>query len=619
MCGIAGYLAFSDRASPDRCTLDRMVRQLSHRGPDAAGTYIRDNLALGFRRLSIIDPELSNQPMFNEDGSIVLACNGEIFNYRDLRKELAAEGHIFRTQGDTEPLLHLYETCREKLLDRVNGQFAFALYDFAARRLLLARDHFGICPMFYFQSKDVLVFGSEIKAILEHPLVNRELDPAGLDQLLTMPAMTSPTTMFRNIRSIRHGSYLCVNGTTVSQSEYWDLDYPPEGDVAFDGDPDSYAEELVTLLRRSVKLRMQADVDVGVYLSGGLDSSLIAALMREIAPETKRHSFSISVPGNKTFCESRYQNIASRHSKTIHHEIPIDAPGIAARLRATVRHSESPLRETYNAASHALSECARQCGVPVVLCGEGADELFAGYDGYITDYFRHRNPKLTRMQGAIDDNALQWFPDGVLYHDCAGAQATRSGLYSPGLSNAVQTTAPRSAPIDLARLKGRHRIHQRSYLDFVIRLSGHLLADHGDRMAMANSVEARYPFLDIDLVSFVTQIPPEMKFDGVTGKAILRRSAKGLIANEILQRHKFPFSTPGSPELLRHKVAWIDELLCPERIRKEGYFRPEAIRSLRDRYLSPEFELNVSSEEDWLLLVITFGLWLEEFRMPDLN
>jgi asparagine synthase (glutamine-hydrolysing) len=619
MCGIAGYIALSDRVVPDEEVLGRMLRRLEHRGPDSGGICIRDRLALGFRRLSIIDRTNSDQPIFNEDGSIVLACNGEIFNYRPLREELRRRGHQFRTNGDVEALIHLYEDRGDKMFDGLNGQFAAVIYDFRRRRLLLARDHFGICPLYYFESPDVLVFASEIKALLEHPLVPRELDPRGLDQLFTTPALTSPQTLFRGIRCLRHGSYLELKDGALSEHEYWDLSYPQVGEHGSVMSAEQYAGQLLDLLYRSVELRLQADVDVGVYLSGGLDSTIIASLMHRLCPAARRHSFSVSVPGNNAYCESRYQRIAATHCGTIHHDVSMDGRAIAARLQTAVRHSEAPLRETYNTASLALSERARQCEVPVVLCGEGADELFAGYDGYVTDHFRGKHVT-SKANGCARECEDGWPGSDIVYHDSRTArEQTRSGLYSPELLELLRREGPPRSAINPDRLAGRHPIHQRSYLDFVIRLSGHLLADHGDRMAMANSVEARYPFLDIDLVNFVTQIPPELKFDGRTEKAILRSATAGLLPAPIAGRRKFPFSTPGSPELLRCEIEWIEELLSEDRIRRDGYFSPKAVSRLRRRYLSSDFELNVSMEEDWMLLVLTFGIWLDEFGISRHN
>jgi asparagine synthase (glutamine-hydrolysing) len=627
MCGLAGYLALSDRVAPDREILARMLDRLAHRGPDATGMCVRGRLALGFRRLSIIDPEHSPQPIDNEDGSIVLACNGEVFDYRALRQSLRSRGHVFRTNGDVETLLHLYEERGDECFGDVNGQFAVALYDFTRERLLLARDHVGICPLFVFQSADVLVFASEIKAVLQHPLVSREVDVRGLDQIFTLPALVSPLTMFRGIRSLRHGACLTVEGEGVSEHEYWDIDYPHEEELAETphgpaGGVEAWAEPLLGSLRQAVARRLQADVDVGVYLSGGLDSGTVAALMRDTASGARRHAFSVSMPGNKVFCESRYQRLAAqRIGGLVHHEIAMDDAAIVSRLRQAVRHAEAPLRETYDTASLALSERARATGVPVVLCGEGADELFAGYAGYVTDYHRRKQPAARReIAGGDDSIGMPWEATGIVYHACGGAaRATRAALYSPALRAALHEAGPAPMAINPARLEGRHPIHQRSYLDIVIRLSGHLLADHGDRMAMANGVEARYPFLDRDVMSLATRIPPALKFDGVREKAVLRKAVEGVVPEPILRRSKFPFTTPGMPDLLRLEVDWIDDLLSPERIRRDGYFAPEAIGVLRDRYRSPDFQLDVSAQEDWLLLVITFGMWLDEFEMPQLG
>ena len=320
MCGFTGYVDTRDDRRPDPRVLERMADRLVHRGPDSCGYFMEGNVGLGFRRLCIIDPAGGDQPIYNEDNSIVLLCNGEIYNYRELRSALEQKGHSFKTNSDVEVLLHLYEEDGVEFLNKLNGQFAFVIYDRKERRLFLARDHFGINPLYYTLIDGVFIFASEIKAILEHPLATRRVDLTGLDQILSFPGLVSPRTVFEDIESLKSGNYITVKGGQIRVCEYWDLDYPKEGEISYDKPESYYVDALKDLFTQSVKYRLQADVPVGFYLSGGLDSSLIAAMIRRVSPETQRHSFSISFK-DEEICESKYQRLMARYGDTVHHEI----------------------------------------------------------------------------------------------------------------------------------------------------------------------------------------------------------------------------------------------------------------------------------------------------------
>src|SRR5262249_49689792 len=433
MCGICGYYDPSDKVQQiDQQALGRMTDRLLHRGPDSSGQFVAENIGLGFRRLSLIDLESGDQPLYNEDRSLVLICNGEIYNYCELRKELINKGHSFKTRSDVEVLLHLYEDYGVDLLHRINGQFAFALYDTRQRMLLLARDHFGINPLYYTNVNGVFVFSSEIKGILEFPGIRRQVDLTGLDQVLTFPGVISPRTMFKGISSLPAGYYLLLKGEQFLLREYWDLNYPTIQEC-HDRRPERYyADTLKEALTRSVKARLHADVPVGFYLSGGLDSSMIAALIRQVSHDTERHSFSIPFTDGD-LCKSRYQTLMSRHVGSIHHEIEFDWREISERLKQAVYHSESPLKETYNTASLALSEHARSQGIPAILTGEGADELFAGYVGYRFDHLGRRSGKALYVHEVMENEMrLKLWNDADLFYekDYCSFGDTKKALYS---------------------------------------------------------------------------------------------------------------------------------------------------------------------------------------------
>jgi len=623
MCGFAGYVDLTHERQAEKEILARMASTIVHRGPDSDGYQVEGSLGLAFRRLSIIDLTGGAQPIHNEDRSVVMVCNGEIFNYRELRSLLEHKGHIFRTKTDVEVLVHLYEEEGPKMLSKLNGQFAFALYDLRRKELFLARDHFGILPLYYTVVDNVLIFASEIKAILRHPLASRSIDLTGLDQILSFPGLVSPRTIFKEIRSLKSGHYMLAGIGGLKIVEYWELDYPRIGDVSYDKPDTYYVERLKELFAQAVRYRLQADVPVGFYLSGGLDSSLTAAMIKaESDPSQTRHSFSILFT-DKEISESKYQKMMARHVGSEHHEILFDWNEIATRLRDMIYHCECPVKETFNTCSMALSEAARRHGVSVVLTGEGADELFAGYVGYRFDQLGLRGNKPYNLETILEDELREklWGDKDLFYEvDQYPLRELKTALYSSGVNELFEDfECLNHELIDKERLRDRHVIHQRSYLDFKLRLSDHLLSEHGDRMALANSVEGRYPFLDIELVEFSREIPPHLKLNQYTEKYIIKKIAEDLVPPQIIQREKFGFRAPGTPYLLQQNIEWINDLLSYERIERQGYFNPAMTERLKKQYSQPGFKLHPHLESDLLMVVLAFGLLLDLFDLPSLN
>ena len=622
MCGIAGIFDQSGKGRAEQSLLVAMTEALIHRGPDDSGFYVEPDLGLGFRRLAIVDLAGGNQPLYNEDRSVVIVCNGEIFNFRELRGGLESRGHRFGTNCDVEVLLHLYEEEGADFVTRLNGQFAFALYDTKLKRLLLARDHVGIAPLFYTIVDGQFLFASEIKGLLQHPAVGRDVDLTGLDQVLAFPGVLAPRTMFKGISSLEAGQLMLVDSGGITTRSYWDMDYPEEGTCTY-RDEEYYLERLDDELTRAVKLRLLGDVPVGYYLSGGLDSSMIAALLHKLVPDERRHSFSIGF-ATQEIDETRFQRMMAEHVGSIHHEIRFDWPEISAGFRTMIRHAESPLRESYDTCSIALSRAVRDAGMKVVLVGEGSDELFAGYYGYKFDRQR-------REQGGDDpfdpESMLEaelrdelWGDDSFIYEkNLYGFQAVREALYSGGvLQQFPGFNSVREGVIDKSRLRNRHPVQCRSYIDLKLRLASHLISDHGDRAAFANSVEARYPFLDINLMQFIREMPPELKLNGLTEKYLLKRLGERYLPAPIINRQKFGFVAPGSPYLLGQQLEWVQDMLSPATITRQGYFNPAAVERLVAHYSTPGFQLNVPYEDDLLMIVLSFGVFLEEFGLPDL-
>lgn len=621
MCGLAGYIDLRREGRVHNSVLEKMAGSLAHRGPDSRGHFCDANVGLGFCRLSIIDLETGSQPLFNEDRSLILLCNGEIYNHIELREELIQKGHCFYTNTDVEVLVHLYEEHGTGFVGRLNGQFAFAIYDTRDHSLFLARDHFGICPLYYAFVNGLFAFASEIKALLNIPDMPRAVDFTGLDQVLSLPGTISPRTMFRNIESLPGGHFAVIRNGDVRITEYWDLNYPLVDEEEEPKPEKYYMDRLLELFEASIQYRLQADVPVGFFLSGGLDSAMIAAMIRRISPESERHSFSVR------FCdaridESRYQRLMSEAVSSIHHEITFDESQVASRLRNAVFHAECPLKESYNTASLALSCSARESGIKCVLNGEGADELFAGYVGYGFDKRRAEGPRKNDLETIMGNDIREklWGDQDLCYEkDEYTFQETKSALYSETLGRQLEEFDCVNFPvINKDRVRGRHPVHKRSYLDFKLRLAGHLIADHGDRMAMANSIEARYPFLDIALVEFCREIPAGFKLNGFTEKAILKKTAASLVPAEIVAREKFGFVAKGSPSLLQARVEWVWDMLSHEQIRRQGYFNPDTVECLKKKYSREGYHLNPALEDDFLMIVLTFGLLQEVFALPAL-
>lgn len=615
MCGIAGYFDPSGSPLPGMDALQQMTRRIAHRGPDDEHYYVNGCAGLGFRRLALLDRQSGRQPVLSEDGSVASICNGEILNYRALRRELEEKGHVFHGYCDAEVLPHLYEEFGVGLLEKLSGQFAFAIYDARARKLFLARDHFGICPLFYTKVGSAVVFASEVKALLAYPGVECRLDMTGFDQVLSFPGLVSPSTMFKGIISLASGHYVIATGDGVREAEYWDLDYPVLNELPAAETEDRYAEELTGLLAESVRERLVSDTPVGLYLSGGLDSSLVAALAHQEERNCVRQTFSVSFQG-KANCEREHQQAVVRATGAVHRDVEFDSGSVLDRLKDAVYHAECPLRETYDTACLALAESAKASGCSVVLTGQGADELFAGYIGYRYDQFRAQGRAAAHGNGQEKLlNEKLWGDSTIGYDDYGAIARLKQQLYSQELlSQLPQFDCFERSPVNQAKLRNRHRIHQRSYLDLKLRLADHLLGDHGDRMSMAHAVEARHAFLDLKIVNFVRRLPVEMKLNGWCEKFILKRVAAGLVPECIVEREKFAWFAPGSPDLLKAGRPWVEELLEDGRIRRQGIFNPEFVRALKSQYSSNSFKLQHPIEMDLMAVLLTFQIFMEIFQ-----
>jgi asparagine synthase (glutamine-hydrolysing) len=613
MCGIAGLWSAA-AARPKRHELEAMVRALRHRGPDGSGIRVDGPIGLGHARLSIIDLTTGAQPMANEDGTVWVVFNGEIFNYLELRQQLLREGHRFRTESDTEVLVHLYEEHGDAFVHHLNGQFAFALWDGAQQRLILARDRVGIRPLFYTWSGGRLVFASEVKALFALDGVARRLDPHGLASLFTFWSVLQPRSVFEGVQTLPAGHLMIVDANGTRLRRYWDWPFGALAAAPFhSGDSVSEAEraeELRSLLVDAVRLQLRADVPVGAYLSGGLDSSIITTLIRRHT-DTPLRSFSLTFEDSE-FDESAYQRVLVDFLGTDHSSRPTTTREIGAAFPRVVWHAESPLVRTAPAPMMLLADSVRAAGYKVVLTGEGADEAFAGYDIFKEAKVRRwlarspgsawrgrllerLYPYLSNSPGAARALSQRFFAEGL---DRAGAAefahmprmaTTRRllGYFRPEWRERLLAWNPVTAleaqlPADFHRWLPLERDQ---YVEAHTLMTGYLLSSQGDRMAMAASIEARFPFLDHRVLEFACGLPSRLKLAGLREKRLLKQSMACELPPVIGQRTKQPYRSPESASFFADGKAlpYVQELLGRACLDRAGLFDASAVTKLVEK------------------------------------
>jgi len=606
MCGIAGLWNFDGKlAEAER--LRQMIALLRHRGPDACGVYTDRDLGLAHARLKIIDLEGGQQPMANGDGTLWITFNGEIFNYVELRDELTQRGRKFRTSSDTEVILQMYEEKGEECVQWFNGQWAFAIWDARKRKLFLSRDRMGIRPLFYTRTSEALVFGSEIKAILAHPGVPRELDAVGLDQIFTFWCTLAPRTAFQGIHELPPGHSMTVENGKVDLHRYWQLSFDGNGEPG--RSEQRYVDELRDLLTDATRIRLRADVPVGAYLSGGIDSTVIAALAKDCVG-TRLKTFSVAFESAE-FDESRYQKDAVEWLQTDHHSVRCSDEDIGREFPAVIRHTEKPILRTAPSPLFYLSRLVREQGYKVVLTGEGSDEVLGGYDIF-------KEAKIRRFWAAQADSKFRPLLLKRLY-PYLGNLRSQSPAYLEAffrvrpedVANPFFSHLPRweltarlkaffsmevqeqlrsyDAPTELrtalpCKFGGWHPFHQAQFLETTGLLPGYILSSQGDRMAMAHSVEGRFPFLDYRVVEFAARVPPHLKMKVLNEKYLLKQAAGNRIPPSVRNRPKQPYRAPDAASFFspdgkaRHEYA--KELFSPARIRQDRVFDPRAVEKL---------------------------------------
>ena len=611
MCAICGVLEWRGRKGIERENILRMQEVLRHRGPDGSGMLMLKGAALGFDRLSFLDLEGGMQPLQNEDGTISMVCNGEIFNFPELRQELEAKGHRFRTRTDVEVIVHLYEEEGLNFPKRLNGQFAIALYDERSRQLLLVRDQVGICPLFYTVSGGQVIFASEIKGILEYPGVERRLNLKAVDQLMNFPGVVSPTTFFNGIYSLRGGHILQIrSGEEIRDLEYWDLCYSAEAEE--DRGKAYYVERLRELLKDSISRRLVADVPIGFYISGGLDSSVVACYIGKYLLNSC-YSFSAEIAGELD--ESRFQQIVHDYVRSTHYKTVITEEELWDNLPKVIYHAESGVKESYDVAAYLLSGLVSTSPARAVLTGQGSDEFFCGYVGYMVDLFRGmQKDKMTPEERALNER-LWGDPCFRFERNHPALRKIHQKVYSRDAWGQIDHfSALAESPVNVDRLRGLSTQRRRSYIDSKLRLADHLLGEHGDRMFFSHSVEGRHPFLDMELLDFVRTIPDKYKLNGTNEKYILKKAARGIVPDAILRRKKFPFQAPGMSAMVKRASGRL-EFLSDELLKKYGVFDVDYVHEMLQTYSRSDFKLMGAYEIDYLLIVMTVTMLCETYGL----
>jgi asparagine synthase (glutamine-hydrolysing) len=620
MCAICGIVNFTAADPVDRTVIEKMTQALAHRGPDDDGYFIEGQVGLGHRRLSIIDLSGGKQPIFNEDESAAIIFNGEIYNYQDLAAGLASAGHTFKTRSDTETILHAYEEYGEDCVRHLRGMFGFAIWDRRARRLLLARDRLGVKPIYYYRDGRFLAFASEIKALLEIPSIPREVDPEALDLYLSLRYVPGPRTMFKNIFRLPPGHLLVVDEAGVRIKKYWDIDYA----AAESHSPKDLLERFQDLLDESVRMRLIAEVPLGVFLSGGLDSSAILAQMSKVTGGERIKTFSV---GYETFDEKEeeanefeYARLAAKAFSAEHHEYRLSAKEFEESAPDLVWHLDEPLADPSAIPLYFISKLARE-HITVVLSGEGADEILGGYGIYrrmlALDQIYRRSPA-----GLLAPWLARLAPSEALRHYVRMSgqpletryRGVSRGFGAEGKRRLIGEDRVNESERQLQCVFGEYfnavekasPLNRMLYVDAKVWLPDDLLIK-ADKMTMATGLELRVPFLDHKLVEFAATLPDNRKLNG-TGKAILRQAMRGVLPDAIIDRPKKGFPSPIASWLRGPLRQFPRDHLLAQNSACSNYLDRGAVTRVVEEHDQGRTD---RSQEIWTLLV--FEMWHRQF------
>jgi asparagine synthase (glutamine-hydrolysing) len=619
MCGICGVYNIRSREPASRELIERMTHLISHRGPDDSGVYLDGDIGLGFARLSIIDLSGGHQPMSNETGDIWIVFNGEIWNYKALRKELIEKGHHFRTTSDTETIVHAYEEYGVDCVARLHGMFGFAIWDSPRKRLLLARDRVGKKPLYYTRVDGDFLFASEIKSLLCHPRVKRQVDAQALADFLSVRYVPAPATLFKNIHKVQPGHWLLCEQDTFHEECYWDYTFSKSEQRPVE----EYILGIRGHIRRAVEERMMADVPVGAMLSGGVDSSIIAGTMRQLTSQrVQTFCVGFDVPN---YSELPYARLVAEHFGTEHHELVVTCSDLSKYWPLLTWHRDEPVSEPSDLGVYLVSKLARQY-VKVVLSGEGGDELFAGYPKYVVDWiakYYHVFP--TPIRNQLITPLLDYLPYSMRKLKMAARSLSqpapqrwmnwfgifngqlKEDLLSASTKASIDTDASRAFRRLLERNPQRDDLSSMLYLDTKIWLPDNLLMK-GDKMTMAASLEGRIPLLDYRLIEYAASIPSNVKIKGLKTKYLLKRAFADFLPDAILTRKKMGFNVPTGTWFREGQRDLIMQLLLSERARSRGYLNAAFVARLVRDHL--EGRVNYQAQ---LFTLASLELWFRVF------
>jgi asparagine synthase (glutamine-hydrolysing) len=626
MCGIAGILEFGRDARADTSVLRQMCHIIAHRGPDDQGIYTQGPVGIGMRRLSIVDLATGHQPISNEDESIWIVFNGEIYNHLELREKLIARGHSYRTHSDTETIVHLYEEYGQDCVQHLRGMFAFAIWDTRKRKLFVARDRLGIKPLYYHFTPDRFVFGSEIKVLFEHPTVHAEFRRASLPEFLAFGYLSGSETFYKNIDKLMPGHWMEVSERgDVRIEQYWDLKTGPPDAALSEGD---YVNGYRDLLEGAVNSHLMSDVPLGVFLSGGVDSSAVAALMTKIRREPIE-TFSVGY-AEHDYSELPYARIVADHIHSIHHEVMVGRQDFFDALPKLIWHEDEPIVWPSSVALYFVAKLARE-RVTVVLTGEGSDETLAGYSRYA---FTLKNVALDRIYRSVVPRGVRrgvrssiagsnWIHATLrrkLSHTFLGLDgASWSSFYFDNFFSAFNENDQTDLLSDDVAQEFASGSAYQNVMDYWEHSDGDLLQRllytdiktylvellmKQDNMSMAASIESRVPFLDHVLVEYATRIPRNVQLKGLSGKNILKKAMEGLLPHSILYRPKLGFPTPWSGWLAGPQLDTIQNLLLEPRSIERGYFKRTSIERLFQ-----EHRANYRDHYDRIWRLLNLELW----------
>lgn len=641
MCGIAG-IAYNNGRHIERDILENMTREMRHRGPDDEGIYISGNpdsktknpnvqIGLGHRRLSIIDlTDSGHQPMANEDETIWVTYNGEIYNFKELKNDLVRQGHVFRSDSDTEVIVHGYEEFGESVFNKLNGMFAFGLWDNRKQILYLVRDRYGQKPLYYWHSAKGIAFASELKSLIKHPDLNKEIDIYNLSRYLSYEYVPAPHSIFKDVNKLLPGHYLKWNGRNINTTPFWQINFNGK-DAVQSLSVSETKHQLTVLLKRSIERRLISDVPLGVFLSGGIDSSAIVSLMSELVPPKQIKTFSIGFE-EESFDESGYAKTIAQRFGTDHHEQILTPQKMIDILPEVWSFMDEPFADASILPTYLLSKFTQE-HVTVALGGDGGDELFAGYDPFqahtVAKYYE-KTPRF--MQNIFANQIVQRLPVSTknMSIDFKLKQFLKGIPYKPAIRNQVWLGSfTKEEQEDIFAGDINHALSNfdpyddipksyngtkfRDSMDEIIYCYSHFyLADDilvkMDRASMATSLETRSPFLDVEFAEFVNRIPSKLKLNGLTRKYILKKSMENKLPKEILYRKKKGFGIPLTKWLKKELKQTLLDALSPSRLNQSGLFNAKTIKTMLDDHFSGRKD---NRKPIWTIFM--FEMWKERF------